>query len=150
MFNPADPPSLAVMLGKESELNWEARDRFLDALIGYCNETRSRLSYSFSGIGAFSGSFVDLRASMQLLPANDPRLMMAHWLKANYEDILLVVRDWPPPTPVSLWVCFAAWCSCTPQEHNCAYGHVSLSRLMRSFSARVYLTPCPSRHCIIC
>ena len=94
-FNPFDAAQLSVLVGRESELNWEPRDRLIDALTRYCTETQGTLQYAT--IGSF-GSLADLRQSTGSLAghnnnnANDPRNLLASMLKINYEDILQIVR----------------------------------------------------------
>lgn len=103
-FSINDLPSLEIMVGKESELNWEARDRILASLLNYCLSTRTALSYSISGMNTnFSGSFADLRASFLSLPANDPRFVLSGWIKGNYEDVLLILHT--PRTQLCIRAC---------------------------------------------
>lgn len=95
VFNPLDPAPLAILVGRETELNWEARDRLIDAITRYCTETQPTLQYASSN--SF-GSLADLRASQASLSnqnnsnnANDPRNLLSSLLKINYEDILVIV-----------------------------------------------------------
>lgn len=89
-FNPLEPPSLAILVGKESELNWEARDKLIDSITRYCQETKNQLSYPT--IASF-GSLADLKAGQvhSSQTTNDPRYLLASLLKINYEDILQIV-----------------------------------------------------------
>lgn len=87
-----DLPDLEILRGKESELNWEARDRLLNNLSVFFAEQKEKLDYSLTGMTNFSGSFADLRASFQALPANDPRFVISGWIKNYYDDIMLIVR----------------------------------------------------------
>ena len=81
-----------ILKGKENELNWEQRDRLLASLTVFFNEQRTQLDYSLTGMSTFSGSFADLRASFQALPANDARFIISGWIKNYYEDIMLIVQ----------------------------------------------------------
>lgn len=90
-FNINDLPDLEILRGKESELNWEARDRILNNLTVFFTEQKEKLDYSLAGKSTFSGSFADLRSSFQALPANDPRFVISGWIKNYYDDILLIV-----------------------------------------------------------
>ena len=63
-------------------------------------------------MSTFSGSFADLRASFQALPANDARFVISGWIKNYYEDIMLIVSQ---NGYNILNVCI---CSCTHQELN--------------------------------
>ena len=85
-------PDLEILKGKESELNWEQRDRLITGLTAYFTEQRSVLDYSLAGMSTFSGSFADLRASFQGIPANDSRFIISGWIKNYFEDIMLIVR----------------------------------------------------------
>lgn len=89
-FSLSDPPSLTILVGRESENNWEARDRILESLVRFCNETRGSLQYSTGNLG-FGASGMDLRASLAGFQSSDPRVVLSNYLKVNYEDILLVV-----------------------------------------------------------
>lgn len=91
MISLADLPDLEILKGKESELNWEQRERLLASLTSFCNEKRAQLDYSLTGMSNFSGSYADLRACFQTMPANDPRFVISGWIKNYYEDILLIV-----------------------------------------------------------
>lgn len=99
-FNPLDPAPLAILVGRETELNWEPRDRLIDSMTRYCIETQPALQYP--SIGSF-GSLADLRqASFGTLTgsnqnsnsssSNDPRVLLSSLLKINYEDILQTVK----------------------------------------------------------
>lgn len=88
----SDLPDLEILRGKESELNWEARDRLLNNLSVFFAEQKEKLDYSLTGMANFSGSFADLRASFQALPANDPRFVISGWIKNYYDDIMLIVK----------------------------------------------------------
>lgn len=90
-FNLNDLPDLETLRGKESELNWEARDRLISNLTVFFTEQKEKLDYSLAGMSTFSGSFADLRSSFQALPANDPRFVISGWIKNYYDDILLIV-----------------------------------------------------------
>lgn len=90
-INLHDLPDLEILRGRESELNWEPRERLISNLIAFFSEQRSQLDYSHAGMAAFSGSFADLRASAQALPANDPRFVISGWIKSYYEDIMAIV-----------------------------------------------------------
>lgn len=85
-------PDLEIFRGKESELNWEARDRLLNNLTVFFAEQKEKLDYSLAGMSNFSGSFADLRASFQALPANDARFVISGWIKNYYDDIMLIVN----------------------------------------------------------
>lgn len=87
-----DLPDLEILRGKENELNWEPRDRLLNNLTIFLTEQREKLDYSLAGMSTFSGSFADLRASFQALPANDARFVISGWIKTYYDDIMLIVR----------------------------------------------------------
>jgi hypothetical protein len=87
-----DLPNLEIFRGKESELNWEARDRLLNNLSVFFTDQREKLDYSLAGMSNFSGSFADLRASFQALPANDARFIISGWIKNYYDDIMLIVK----------------------------------------------------------
>ena len=91
LININDLPNLDILTGKESEANWEHRDRIISGLTVYFNEQRAGLDYSLAGMTTFSGSFADLRASFQALPANDVRFVISGWIKNYYDDILLIV-----------------------------------------------------------
>lgn len=93
MINLNDLPDLEILKGKETELNWEARDRLITNLTTFFTEQRAALDYSLAGMSTFSGSFADLRASFQALPANDPRFVISGWIKNYFDDILLIVRS---------------------------------------------------------
>ena len=86
-----DLPDLEILRGKECELNWEARDRLLNNLTVFFEEQKDKLDYSLVGMSNFSGSFADLRASFQALPANDARFIISGWIKNYYDDIMLIV-----------------------------------------------------------
>ena len=86
-----DLPDLEILRGKECELNWEARDRLLNNLTVFFAEQKDKLDYSLVGMSNFSGSFADLRASFQALPANDARFIISGWIKNYYDDIMLIV-----------------------------------------------------------
>ena len=92
MISLTELPDLEILKGKENELNWEQRERLLASLTTFFNEQRTQLDYSLAGMSTFSGSFADLRASFQALPANDARFIISSWIKNSYEDILLIVR----------------------------------------------------------
>lgn len=92
IININDLPDLTVLQGKECESNWEPRDRIITALTVFFTEQRAKLDYSLAGMTTFSGSFADLRASFQQLPANDVRFIISGWIKNYYEDIMLIVR----------------------------------------------------------
>ena len=92
IININDLPNLDILVGKESEANWEHRDRLISGLTNFFNEQREGLDYSLSGMTTFSGSFADLRASFQALPTNDVRFVISGWIKNYYDDILLIVR----------------------------------------------------------
>lgn len=87
-----DLPDLEILKGKENELNWEARDRLITNLTTFFTEQRAKLDYSLAGMSTFSGSFADLRASFQTLPANDARFVISGWIKNYYDDIMLIVK----------------------------------------------------------
>ncbi len=96
-FNPLDAAQLTILVGRESELNWEARDRLINAITLYCAELQPTLQYA--SVGSF-GSLADLRLSSSSLGAlssqnnpNDPRTMLTSLLKINYEDILQIVSQ---------------------------------------------------------
>ena len=93
MISLTELPDLEILKGKESELNWEPRERLLASLTTFFNEQRAQLDYSLSGMSTFSGSFADLRASFQALPANDARFVISGWIKNYYEDIMLIVSQ---------------------------------------------------------
>lgn len=86
-----DLPDLEILKGKENELNWESRDRIITNLTTFFNEQRGLLDYSLAGMNIYSGSFADLRASFQTLPANDARFVISGWIKNYYDDIMLIV-----------------------------------------------------------
>jgi hypothetical protein len=115
-FSLSDPPSLAVLIGRESETNWEARDRLLDVLMRFCI-SEANAAGSVSDSSNFSGSFSSLS-----LPASDPRLFLANYLKINYEDILLVVRFMHRPICAYPFPFYASWLlgcpSCTRLERS--------------------------------
>lgn len=92
MISLTDLPDLEILKGKENELNWEPRDRILASLIAFFNDQRTQLDYTLAGMSTFSGSFADLRASFQALPANDARFIISGWIKNYYDDIMLIVR----------------------------------------------------------
>lgn len=92
MISLTDLPDLEILKGKENELNWEPRDRLLASLTTLFNDQQTQLDYSLVGMSTFSGSFADLRASFQALPANDARFVISGWIKNYYEDIMLIVR----------------------------------------------------------
>ena len=91
ILNINDLPDLQILKGKECELNWEQRDRIIIGLTAYFIEQRAKLDYSLAGMSTFSGSFADLRASFQILPANDVRFIISGWIKNFYDDIMLIV-----------------------------------------------------------
>lgn len=91
IVNINDLPDLQILQGKECELNWEQRDRIITGLTLFFVEQRAKLDYSLAGMSAFSGSFADLRASFQIMPANDVRFIISGWIKNYYDDIMLIV-----------------------------------------------------------
>lgn len=93
MISLTELPDLEILKGKENELNWEPRERLLASLTTFFNEQRAQLDYSLAGMSTFSGSFADLRASFQALPANDARFVISGWIKNYYEDIMLIVSQ---------------------------------------------------------
>ena len=114
-----DLPDLEILKGKECELNWEARDRLLNNLTVFFEEQKDKLDYSLVGMSNFSGSFADLRASFQALPANDARFIISGWIKNYYDDIMLIVIIlFCDVTSNSLSFSLSLNCSYIPQGHS--------------------------------